>query len=133
MRAGFGEMPQLFAVPTLGLPTLNNHRHNLTLIVESMGYCPKPPSVQAHGKNLSPCAVPFADFASTTSSMSPYPLRYATNFDFSFSHILWLQPEVFRCDDPSGQLRCKFLVWQQYIPGGKAASAVIFGWDVCCP
>ena len=120
MRAGFGEMPQLFAVPTLGLPTLNDHRHNLTLIVESMGYCHEPPSVQAHGENVITVCCPVYRlclynlfYISISASVCGQYLFVQLDrdiahgdFDFSFSHVLWLQPEVFQCDVSSGQLRC---------------------------
>ena len=59
MRAGFGEMPQLFAVPTLGLPALNDHRHGLVLVLKYVVYSCETPSIQTHGEDVIPmcCAV----------------------------------------------------------------------------
>ena len=62
MRAGFGKMAQLLTVPALGLPALNDHRNNLTLVLQSVGNGCKPPSVQTHGEDIITVRCPVVGF-----------------------------------------------------------------------
>ena len=45
-------MPQLLAIPALGLPALNHDRHYLIFVFYYVGYGCEPPSVQAHGEDI---------------------------------------------------------------------------------
>ena len=69
-------MTQLFTVTALASSVLNNHHHGLVLVVECVGDGQASHPLFRHlVKKYSPCAIPFVDF--TTSSTSPYSVRNA--------------------------------------------------------
>ena len=114
-------MPQLLAIPALGLPALNNDCHDLVFVLYYVRYGCEPPSVQAHGEDIITVRCPvnrlsfgnvlyfsvFYEVGSQDLLIQLY--RDITHGDsyFTSSHVLWLKPEVLGDDIFAGQLGCK--------------------------
>ena len=51
-RAGPRKVAQLLTMPALRPPAHDHYHHHLVLVIECVGYCLKPPSVQTLGKRV---------------------------------------------------------------------------------
>ena len=97
-------MPQLLAIPALGLPALNNDCHDLMFIFDYVRYGCESPSVQAHGEDIITVCCPVNRFC--FGDVLDFAVFYEVgcqdlliqlyrdiahgDSDFTSSHVLWL-------------------------------------------